>query len=461
MSERDTINDITSVKSPLRVELSEKLFNTLSEVLNDVHSTSFSVRFWKILLNGHVNAVISRIGLLETKDVFRTPDLIAINGFAFPSRKQKLKKSIIRFAKYIQFLTNKNRFIYNLKNSTELFIGFPENRALKKENLGAKLPKQDKLFIGRGENNKRKKVNNAAEQFDNVYMRNVVRELPKVLVEHFSNTYSSVPVTRPEDKTFHVHLLTTVFLQFVVARYVESGARLYWYQHGSEYGEFECYFAHSFSYSVSDQFRTWGWKIKENDVPWKAYRLEAFRERYNALSFDSSYRLLICYPEMNFKKSVVYQESSKELFSGLNKQKYDKILARPRRSNKLHSHASQISFIQDDRVDKSTGLKPMVQEMKLCDAVIQMNVPSTNFLECLYVDHPTLGVLRNDQPTAIVKPFYDFFKEHGVLHDNVESLIDHLNDIEISKWWRGLIDHPMYLAYKDTFAKDALKKIQN
>jgi len=454
MLEQSTVNDIKSVKSPLRVELSEKLFCMLSEVLNEVHSTSFSVRFWKILLENHVIAVISRKEVLDKQDVFRDPDLIAINGYTFPSGKEKFIKKLIRVVKYYKGVHNKFAFKSALKNQDELLMGFPGSEALETENLGHNLPYLDKLYIGFGEKNKRNKVKEIADQYEDIYLRNVVRELPKNLVEYFINTYKSVPIHNPEAKTFHVHLTTSLYHKFVLAKYIENGAMLYWYQHGSEYGEFKCYYEHTFSCSVSDQFHTWGWKIKENDVPGKAYRLESFREKYDGYEFEPRYKLLICYPAFSPDSRALYRDFSDRLFKGVDIGKYDKILARPRRSNKIHSHASQLSFITDKRVEVSSGLEPMMKEMKMCDLVFQINVPSTNFLECLYVDHPTVGILNNDQPTDIVSPYYNFFKEQGVLHDNIDSLIDHLNGIDIQLWWRELIQKQMYQSYKHTFARD-------
>ena len=85
--------------------------------------------------------------------------------------------------------------------------------------------------------------------------------------------------------------------------------------------------------------------------------------------------------------------------------------------------------------------------------VIQFNIPATNFMECLYVDHPTIGLLSNDQPTEIVKPYYSFFTQQGVMHENFESLVDHLNKVDIDEWWGALIKEPMYQQFKNEFLR--------
>lgn len=452
-SNLDTLNNVTSAKSPLRIELSEQLFQILSDVLNEVHSSQFSLLFWKMLLTGHVNAVVSRKDLLEEKEHFRSPDLFSINGYSFPDRKQKAKKCLIRTIKHLKTRKNRKSVFKTIKNSEDLLIGFPESNALKKENLGVKLPEYHDIFIRFGIREKRKKVNGIANRFEDPYLKNVVKELPKILVEHFQNMYDGIPIIKPENKTFHVHLHKTILNEFIVAKYVEHGSAFYWYQHGSEYGEFKHDYSHHLSHDLADEFRTWGWKIKEKDIPWKAYRLESFRDEYQKYSNNKIYDVLICYPALDQRKLGDYKSFSGQLLSGLDKSKYPKLLARPRRSNKLHSHASQLRFIDDRRVDISTGLQPMMKEMTQCKLILQINVPSTNFLECLYVDHPTIGILRNDQPTDIVKPFYKFFLREGVLHENVESLVAHLNKIDIDDWWGSVMKKPEYNTYKKTFAR--------
>ncbi|MES2847807.1 MAG: hypothetical protein V4685_02040, partial [Bacteroidota bacterium] len=135
------------------------------------------------------------------------------------------------------------------------------------------------------------------------------------------------------------------------------------------------------------------------------------------------------------------------------KEKYKNILGRPRPENKIFSHASQISFIKDSRVKIDTGLTDMAEMMRQSQLVVHVTLPATNFLECIYVDHPVIGVLDNDQPTGIVKPYYDFFLAKGVMHDSFNSLVEHLNTIDVQTWWAGIISDPVYKQFKNEFAR--------
>ena len=451
----DTLGNITSAMSPQRVELSKRLFSELSGVMNEIHGTNFSERFWTLLVDGHVNAVISRKNLLEQKEHNRKPDLYPVNGYTFPGKKQKIKKTVIRTIKWAKSISNESKLYQTINKHDNLIIGFPECKAIKQEGLGVKLPFYQPVFPLPGDKMKRQKVNDLADETEDLFFKNVIKELPKILVEHFHSIYDRIPVFDPDKKTFHVHLIGSVLNEFLVAKYKEKGAKLYWYQHGAEYGEFVNDYAHYLEHKLSDRFRTWGWKIGEKDEPWTAYRLEAFREEYETYNKKPSYQILICYPEFNKKRWEEYVQFSHKLFSELSTEKYSKILARPRRLNKLHSHASQLSFISDERVEVSSGLQPMMKEMSESELVLQVNVPCTNFLECFFVDHPTIGILRNDQPTDIVKPFYNFFLEEGVLHTDMNSLIRHLNRINITEWWTELMKKEQYEDFKDTFARSA------
>jgi hypothetical protein len=133
--------------------------------------------------------------------------------------------------------------------------------------------------------------------------------------------------------------------------------------------------------------------------------------------------------------------------------KYKSFIARPRPMSRTKSHAGELSFIKDNRVDIDSGLSSMAKLIKESRVVIQFEVPCTNFLECIYVDHPTIGFLFNKTPTEPIKPYYDFFLEQGVLHWSFDSIVEHLNKVDIETWWNGLIQHPMYISFKDTFTK--------
>jgi len=449
----NTVDDITHSMSPLRRDMNERLFAVLPGVMNEIHGADFSSRFWKILLENHVIAMISRIELLEKRELNIKPDLYPVNKSSLPGRKEKFKKGLILFVKHLKTRNNRIKAEKIVKETDTFRIGFFEFPELNREGIGVEFPLYYPVFIGFGDKSRRDKVNQIAERYDDIFLKNVITQLPASIVEHFQSLYDGIKPIWPEKKCFHVHDTKSLYIKMLIAKYTELGARLIWYQHGSFYGEFEGDSAHHFEHSVSDEYRTWGWKIKEKDVPWKAYRLEKFRLKYYEYSVSREYDLLLAFPNIKNHTRKLYKNFTDYLLEHLEPTRYNKILARPRALNKVFSHKSELSFITDDRVDKTTGLSHMAEDMTRCKVILQMVVPATNFLECIYTDHITVGLLQNDQPTDLIKPYYDFFLEKGVLHEDVESLVAHLNRIDPEKWWASVIADPIYQSYKETYTR--------
>lgn len=451
----NTVDDITHSMSPHRKKLNQKLFNELHPIMNELHETDFSMRFWKILLRSHNRAMISRIELLSKNEVTIEPDLYPVNGRSLPTRKEKYIKGLILFVKHLKSIRKRKKVEFLLKNEKVFRMGFPEFRGMENEDIGIELPLYMPLFFGGGDKSKREKVLEISKSMEDPFMKNVVAHLPKLLVEYFQQHFDMVKMFNPEEKNFHVHMPFGEYNQMLIAKYIEQGSGLTWYQHGSYYGEYRGDSAHDFESSVADHFRTWGWQIRENDQPWKAYRLEKFRHEYNKFVVTQEYDLLLAYPKIKKNTRKLYKEFTEYLLSNLEPSTYGKILARPRALNKLFSHKSKLNFINNGRVDKTSGLSHMAEDMAKCRVILQMTVPATNFLECIYLDHATVGFLQNDQPTEIIKPYYDFFLEKGVLHQDVDSLVQHMNRIEPEVWWEDVKSDPRYKAFKHSFTREA------
>jgi putative transferase (TIGR04331 family) len=441
-----------SAMSKERYELSDKLLAILTPVMNEVHGTTYSHRFWSLVMAPYVNAVLSVQRLFEQQPITAKPGLFAVNTFRPLTAKQVIKANMVRYAKFCLGLKHlvKNKRV--LKYEHNILIGFSGIEYIVKA-LGTPVCNTTFLFYGHGDTSKRKIVNSIACRYDDTFYRNLITQLPKLYVEFFTQAYNSIPLYNPAAKTIHLQMVTSETTEFLVAKYIEHGAKLYWYQHGACYGEYVGHNAHHNESNIADVFRSWGWKIKPNDEPWKAYRLQKFKDNYDSSITTKKHSLMLCY-------TIVYPANEKKMaaltdffLTNISKEKYNSILARPRAINKLNSHSHLLHFIKDSRVTIDTGLTDMALLTRQCELVIQMMVPGTNFLECIYVNHPVMGILVNEQPTDMVKPYYDFFVNNGVLHYNFDTLIQHLNNIDIQQWWQHLIQQPMYLDFKNTFAR--------
>jgi len=435
-----------------RLKISDSIFEMLAPVMNKIHGTNHSFRFWKIVMNDYVNTVISIKHLIERQEFNGNITLLPINSHHIPTLKEKLLARLPSVIKHFKHPGKQQKIHKILSSNSNISIGFPATTVVINE-TGQPLPLYYSIYPGSGNRFKRAKVNSIAAEQNNIYFRNIVKRLPQVYVEYFEKDFNSIKIYDASSKTFHLHGTPPYYNLLIVAKYCENGAKLFWYQHGAYYGELIGHNSYLHENSLSDEYRTWGWKIKSNDVPWKAYRLEMFKHQYDAVPKTREFDFLICYPDLFYANLDFFKKISDYFLANINSGSYQKILARPRPMNRIFSHAGRLSFINDSRVTIDSGLGSMSGIIAKCRMVIQFTIPSTNFMECLYVDHPTMGVLDNDQPTDAIKPYYDFLIQQGVIHNNFVSLVEHLNKINLDEWWAALIKEPMYLQFKNEFLR--------
>jgi hypothetical protein len=75
------------------------------------------------------------------------------------------------------------------------------------------------------------------------------------------------------------------------------------------------------------------------------------------------------------------------------------------------------------------------------------------------MDHPTMGIMNNDQPTVLVQSWYKFLEQEGVLYSDGDLLAYGLNHMDIEKWWSELVSTNGYREFKRKFTrKTELKK---
>jgi len=186
------------------------------------------------------------------------------------------------------------------------------------------------------------------------------------------------------------------------------------------------------------------------DRPWRAYDLEQFIKRYEKAEKGSRDDLLIIFPKLWESKSF-YLDITRSLLNSLDPKRYRSIRIRPYPSKKEMKVAA-FEVVADSRVTVSPFEESVAQEAANSRIVLHVNVPTTSFLEAVSVDHPSVGLLMNEYPTDIVKPYYQWFQDNGVLHSRIESVATHLNDIDIGHWWGGIKKSEEYIVYKERFA---------
>ncbi|PKD43270.1 hypothetical protein [Rhodohalobacter barkolensis] len=435
-----------------RMEFSELLFTELQLVLNEVHGMNASLRFWKLIVEDHLLAEVLRKDNLRDTNWTGNPEWYAVVNFSnYPTFKEKIRNlggHLIRSLKTRKVKAEINRL---LQKKSEIYIGFNGLPVPEVNNNAAIFARSYPFIFGNGDSKKREILNKIAEKYTSQFLRNIIRRIPKIYIENFNKLYNSVELYEPERKTFHVHLTDSLSETMMIAKYSEEGAKLVWYQHGCYYGEVVHKYRGYFEHSTGDQFRTWGYKEHPIDEPWSAYRLEVFRQKLPQNAEEPTYDLMLCYAAMDERNKNRFIRNTGYLLDELDSVKYKKILARPRPVNSRVSASDQFSFISDARVVVAPDGSSIARQVSKSRIVLQMRVPSTNFLECIYCDHPVIGLLDNDQPTEIVTPFYEHFLKRGLLHRDMESAVQFLNEVNLENWWTEITQSREYQAYKQTF----------
>lgn len=429
-----------------------ELCKLLKPIMNQVHNMQFSERCWAIILSSYVTSCLSRKSYFSKKDMPISPLFLPINGMGPPSNKQIIESSILYTLRAFNNSASLKKVSKILKKHDNICIG-ARGQMMEKHGIGIYCPP---FYIIPNPinkiNSKRKVLISIANKQEDIFLKNLINNIPTYFIEYFDSVLNKIPLYQPENKTFHgFHF--PVFMEVMVAYYIEHGAKYYQYQDGGFRGE-TYQSVKPGRYFQYDKHRTYGWTLTDKDEPFYALRLHEFKLKYESLSEKIQNDMLIVYDKVNKNKKEKYYFKSKKIFDQINKRKYPHIKLRPRGKTKIWNSQNELSFLDapiDVKVDK--GKVPLAYLVRQSYVVVHLNHPSTNFLECVYVDHPVVAILTNENSTHIVEPYYDFFLKYGVMHKDVESLIDHLNKVNINEWWKNILNKTQYQEFKAKFAK--------
>lgn len=435
-----------------RIELIEEIVLLLQPVMNKVHNTNYSVRFWRILLTPYISAAISSRNFIDENLLTNNPSFDVIVNSLRPTFKELLIYKLRYLYKFIINFKNKFKLKSDLKNFNQIGIGFEKLSAFPKE-IGIHLSTYYPLIFNKPNRLKRKKLQEIADSYENIFYKNIIRQIPKIFVEYFDFTFNLIPLFNPNNKIFHVLFIESTFIRFLIAKYSENGSKIYIYQHGGDYADYKYFSPYYTEKAIADKFFTWGWRMHENDVPGKAYRLEHFANKIKKLNQKKNIDCLIILNAFTPRNLQENKSKLNFIIGNLNRTKYNKIVIRPRRTSSKMINTNYLKFLDRKNILIDSGYTQISELVSSSSLVIQIRYPSTNALECFYIDHPQVAVLENNDPNDIISEYYKFFLEQRVFHLNVQSLVNFINNTDIENWWAQLIKHPKYLSFKNTFCR--------
>lgn len=421
----------------------EEVVYEMVKIMNHIHGTNYSYRFWKIIVIDYVNYKLQKKKILSEKIVSGSQGL-----------KTAVIQNLIYTVKSFQNSSSLQKINETLEKENNIAHGFHDVELIEKE-VGKVIPSYFPIILKKGDVKKRERANKLAEQYNDFFYKNLILQLPKAFVEQFDYIYNLYPLVNPAKKTFHISFIVSEYVKIMVAKYVENGARLYFYQHGGGGGEIKDRSIFHDS-SVSDNYVTWGWKIDETQIPGKAYRCHGFKKRFDSYDNKVLFDCTLAFNLIGESDKVFFKPITDYFFANIDLNKFPRILGRPRPVRKLGGHKAQLDFINHPNVTIDSGKTDMAHIIAHSKILITFKWvwPQTVFTESLYVDHPAIAMVIDLDCSTVFKPYYDFFLEQKVFHDSIESLVEHLNTVEIDKWWNEVMKHPMYKGYKYEFLRE-------
>lgn len=427
--------------------LKEYYLGELSSVLNEIHNVHLSSRFWRIVADRYIYELVRTKGFMEFAGTrFEIADKLGL--------REKLTNKIASAVKEVKSWKNLNAY-RKVQASHHVYFNWP---AEPKQETSLKLKSVHKGFLKTRETAKRKLVYEKVQQETRVDIQTMLEHLPDYLVEYFSFYLSQVKKHPKSPIAVHYYRLYSLFNKFLVAFWVDKGSRLNIYQHGSGYGEY--YKMHINETDMSDNFFTWGWSIDEKHKPGPAFPLEKFKQLYDEAKLENKNKkdILVCPPVLGTYFRDQIMNSVERLSTHLDQTKYSSILIRPRPKGGGLSYRDEFMRFQNTNIKVDTGLgrNRIAQLVKNARLVIHLQSPSTTLLECIYVNHPVMSIIKPSRfvPTDIAVEAYNGLIKVGVLHETAESLVKKLNSItSIDEWWIRTLQTPEYRYFKNTFCK--------
>jgi putative transferase (TIGR04331 family) len=437
----------------IRPKLVVDINNELTPYFNKLHNLNFSNEFWLKLLNSYISTCINRKQYLSNKNSKIRFTLKNINSFKPLTTKQIVLDFFSYLYKASKVNTNKKSTLELINKNTIICLGL-RGSIISKYIQGTYVEEYFPFKeISMPNLLKRYRLRRIAKEIDDIYLRNIFLSLPMVYVEYFKDMFDSIEVKNAPLKSFHYEHKQSIFTDFLIAKYRLFGSKIITYQTGAFMGEWENH-PNQLFYSLIDELHTYGWKINEKDIPDRAYRLEEYEIEWNELRKKCIPKnILIVYSTINNNTLTHYKSINDILFKNLNPNILENIIVRPRPISRHIDNSSEAKKLGVPEIIKvDNGKIKMVEAASKAKLVIITSLPATNLLECIRVNQPVVALNFSQLSfNEEYKNHISNLKELEIIYDDVESLLNFINNLDVNEWWEKVIVDKKYLSFKENY----------
>ena len=397
------------------------------------------------------------------------------NNFKKFSSFKFLKYKIFKFFENI--LCKKNRIIFYRSNFGNKFLLIKTLLKLKNfpfyYNFDSKLNNVTKLNLKR----KDKFISSSDEKIHKILNDNFYDFLPTYFLESLDELkFKFRELLLP--KTPKIVFSANPFVQdnlfkFWLAKNIMNKGKIITFQHGNNYGTTKICPQEDIEVKLSDKFLTWGWSDKSRP------NIEAFgifKNIEKKINLVNKRKILLI---ISSTYNYVTGEGTGEILS-MRTKKYQKIL--DELIKKMPNFILENIFIRGNYVGEKlrsskitsnikkkyknlkfqNSKKPLINVFNDFGLILNSN-DSTVFLESMALNKPTISLMDEtlyfnhfrSEPLEI----FAQLKEVGIIHTNIDSLIDFLKKINFNfnEWWNTeRVNKIKYL-----FVKNYCKPIDN
>jgi len=239
--------------------------------------------------------------------------------------------------------------------------------------------------------------------------------------------------------------------KFWLASSISNQSKLFYFQHGCNYGTTKYSYAEDLEIKLSDNFYTWGWKNSAKKT--KRFFSNKLIEKKKFKPIDTKKFLVIGTCPLIFKsgltsgimygrKSRIYINSTIELLKDLSSKLKFKTFFRP---FPIHNYNKQIETLNlQNYVEKNLSKikinNPKLNFIKILNEfeLAIHTFDGTSFLETMALNKPSLLIMPKEclHHRKSVDYYYKRLKDAKILHTNKNSIIKFLNETNINQWWK-------------------------